>query len=145
METWTFDAEITIPGGATYFNINCNGHQYTFQLEDGYVKAYDGATELTLKHLEFKIEDDPMGNFSSVLLVRAKFKDPDIQTDLDITFKQHMPTLKIGQIFKRLQKFKTYKETTDGEAKTPNASEAPDASDNAPDNTGGGGAIALRL
>ena len=146
MEIAIFDAEITINKDANYFFIDCNGFRYKFEIKNKDVKAYQNDTELTLKYLGFERRNDPMDNHSSVLFVRAKFKDPDIQTDLYITFKQRMPTLKIGQIFNQLQEFNTNKETTDGEAKSPDGeAKSPDASDKAAVNTGGGDAIKLRL
>lgn len=149
MEIASFDAEITIQEGDMHFLIYCNGSMYTFKIVNEDVKAYDGGKELTLKYLGFEIEDDPMDpmdNHSSVLLVRAKFKDPDIQPDTDITFRLRMLTSKIGQIFNQLQKFNTNKETTDGEATSPDGeAKSPDASDKAAVNTGGGDAIRLRL
>ena len=139
MESRTFDAIISQTDNMS-FNIECNGQYYTFKIEDGDVKAYDGDKELTLKYLGFKKEKDPMspmGNYSSVLIVRAKFKHTEIQPYSDIRFKQVMLTSKRDQFFDRLQRFKTYKETTDGEAKAPE-----------PTNSGGdaaGSSVSLRL
>ena len=115
MEIAIFDAEITINKGANYFFIDCNGFRYKFEIKNKDVKAYQNDTELTLKYLGFERRNDPMDNHSSVLFVRAKFKDPDIQTDLYITFKQRMPTLKIGQIFKIIRTSMVGRNKTSGQ------------------------------